>query len=64
MRKRPRIKSATEDFRTYEPETFTDRDGSIVVMKRCEELVDGRWEPFYVVRKQGCPRPLKIQFLQ
>ena len=53
MRKKPRIRTETEDFRTYEPETFTDKDGSVVTLRMCEELVDGRWEPFYVDREAG-----------
>jgi hypothetical protein len=36
------------DFRTYPPETFDDNGGTIT-MKLCEELVDGRWEPFYSI---------------
>jgi hypothetical protein len=59
MRKKPRIRTETEDFRTYEPETLTSKDGSIVSLRLCEELVDGRWEPFYAIDRSGRPRPLK-----
>lgn len=45
------MKSQTEtaDFRTYKPETVKDRHGNLVRMTLCEELVGGRWEPFYSV---------------
>ena len=36
-------------FRTYEPETVREANGSVVVMQLCEELVGGRWEPFYSI---------------
>ncbi len=45
--RRPRIVSETEDFRIYEKETVCEADGRTVVMHLCEELVEGRWEPFY-----------------
>ena len=64
MRKKPRIRTETEDFRTYEAETFTDKDGCVVTLRMCEELVDGRWEAFYVVERPDRPRPLKIKFLR
>ncbi len=44
-----RIVSGTEDFRTYGNETFHRPDGTTVVMRKCEELVAGRWEPFYSI---------------
>jgi hypothetical protein len=64
MRKKPRIRTETEDFRTYEPETYTDKDGSVVTLRMCEELVDGRWEPFYVIERPDRARPLKLKFLR
>lgn len=34
-------------FRTYEPITVADERGMLVTMQLCEDLVGGRWEPFY-----------------
>ncbi len=45
----PKIVSETEDFRIYERETFHRPDGTMVVMHKCEEIVAGRWEPFYSI---------------
>jgi hypothetical protein len=42
----PRLVSADADFRQYAWEILEDGDGRPVVMRRCEELVEGRWEPF------------------
>jgi hypothetical protein len=39
----------TADFRTYEPFTVTDERGHTQVWTLYEELVEGRWEPFYSV---------------
>jgi hypothetical protein len=64
MRKKPRIRTETEDFRTYEPETFTNKDGCVITLRMCEELVDGRWEPFYVIERPGRARSLKLKFLR
>lgn len=36
-------------FRTYEPITTMREDGTMVTMQLCEDLVEGRWEPFYSV---------------
>ena len=41
-----RIATATADYRTYEPEILDDGDGEPVVVRLCEELVEGRWEAF------------------
>ncbi len=32
-------------------ETFIRENGAAVSMWLCEELVEGRWEPFYAVKK-------------
>ena len=32
-------------------ETFLREDGKAVSMWLCEELVEGRWEPFYAVKQ-------------
>ncbi len=32
-------------------ETFIREDGKAVSMWLCEELVEGRWEPFYAVKQ-------------
>jgi hypothetical protein len=64
MRKKPRIRTETEDFRTYEPETFTNKDGCVITLRMCEELVDGRWEPFYVIERPGRARSLRLKFLR
>lgn len=41
------LATATADFRTYEPEIQDDGNGfAPTVTRLCEELVDGRWEPF------------------
>lgn len=47
--KRPSIVHFTPDFRIYEKETIRERNGRTVVMHLCEELVEGRWEPFYSI---------------
>jgi hypothetical protein len=47
-----KIEIETADFRTYKPETFTEKDGTMVTMRLCEELVAGRWEPFYLTIKR------------
>lgn len=39
--------TATADFRTYAPEILDDGDGRVRVVRLCEDLVGGRWEPFY-----------------
>ncbi len=49
MRKQPGIASETEDFRQYEQEVIHERDGRTVVMHLCEELIEGRWEPFHAI---------------
>jgi hypothetical protein len=36
-------------FRTYEPYTVTESDGTAVTLQLCEDLVEGRWEPFVSV---------------
>jgi hypothetical protein len=61
MRKKPRIRTETDDFRTYEPEMFTGEDGSVVTLRLCEELVDGRWEPFYAIERTGHSRSSKTK---
>jgi hypothetical protein len=58
MSKKLQLKSATQDFRTYEPEIVIDEDGSTVIMRKCEELVDGRWEPFYAIEKKSSPETI------
>jgi hypothetical protein len=58
MSKKLQLKSATQDFRTYEPEIVIDEDGSTVIMRKCEELVDGRWEPFYAIEKKSFPETI------
>ncbi len=45
----PKIVSETEDFRVYGNETFHRLDGTTVVIRKCEELIAGRWEPFYSI---------------
>lgn len=40
----------TPDFRTYEPEIRKNAKGEMVSMTLCEELVEGRWEPFYSIK--------------
>lgn len=37
----------TADFRTYAPEILDEGDGRVTVTRLCEDLVGGRWEPFY-----------------
>ena len=32
-------------------ETFIREDGKPSVMRLCEELIEGRWEPFYAVKE-------------
>jgi len=39
------------DFRAYPGERVKDRFGNTVNMRLCEELVEGRWESFYSIRK-------------
>ena len=41
---------STPDFRIYPVELVRDRHGRKVWMTLCEELVGGRWEPFYSIR--------------
>lgn len=41
-----RIVKETVDFRMYEPE-WVQGAHSMVLLQLCEELVEGRWEPFY-----------------
>jgi hypothetical protein len=41
----------SSDFRTYPAENVKARDGKLVTMTLCEELVDGRWEAFYSVAR-------------
>lgn len=38
-------------FRVYPPEEVTDRLGRRLRMRLCEELVGGRWEPFWSVMR-------------
>jgi hypothetical protein len=40
----------TADFRKYESETLKDHTGKLVIVTVCEDLVEGRWEPFVSVR--------------
>lgn len=40
-------------FRTYEPIRSTNERGETVVMQLCEDLVEGRWEPFYSTISRG-----------
>ncbi len=51
MKKGRRILIETKDFRIYEPETFVDNAGHLISLRLCEELVEGRWEPFYAIGK-------------
>ena len=51
MVRQNRYKIVTDDFRIYEPETFVDENGLWIVMRKCEELINGRWEPFYIAEK-------------
>ena len=53
MKNRREIETQTADFRTYKPETLVEKDGSKVVVRLCEELIDGRWEPFLAIVKKG-----------
>ena len=40
-------KYSTDDFRTYAPKrTFCAVVNAYIWSQLCEELVDGRWEPF------------------
>jgi hypothetical protein len=47
MERKPRLIKQTADLRIYETENLKGKDGRIVRMHLCEELVEGRWEPFY-----------------
>jgi hypothetical protein len=48
----PQLLTESPDFRTYEPEVVTGPTGEAVTLQLCEELVDGRWEPFYSTRQR------------
>jgi hypothetical protein len=39
------------DFRAYEPQWVTGPHGVRMLIRECEELVDGRWEGFVSIRK-------------
>ena len=39
-----------KDFRAYKPEIVSSST-RIIKMQLCEELVEGRWEPFYTIVK-------------
>jgi len=39
-----------KDFRAYKPEIISTSTRTIK-MQLCEELVEGRWEPFYAIVK-------------
>jgi hypothetical protein len=41
----------TPDFRTYPPIQAKGDGGKVLTMQLCEELVEGRWEPFYSILK-------------
>lgn len=41
----------SDDFRIVSRETAKNAQGETVIMTLCEDLVEGRWEPFYSVRK-------------
>lgn len=43
----------TPTFRIYARERAKDRHGNTVEMQLCEELTDGRWEPFYTLPGPG-----------
>ncbi len=43
-------------FRTWPPESVTRRDGTMMTTIVCEDLVDGRWEPFCSIREHRPPR--------
>jgi hypothetical protein len=47
----PQLLTESPDFRTYQPEVVTGPTGEDITLQLCEELVDGRWEPFYSLRK-------------
>lgn len=42
-----KLRISQKDFRVYEPETVTNAQGKKIQICLCEELVNGRWEPFY-----------------
>jgi hypothetical protein len=42
----PRATYQEPSFRTYPPEWVDGGHGEQVLLQRCEELVEGRWEPF------------------
>lgn len=50
-RQQPEILTETADFRTYEPETVKGPNGKLHTIQLCEELTEGRWEPFYSILK-------------
>jgi len=43
------------DFRAYETQTFKDGLGQKIKMRFCEELVHGRWEPFWSIDGRTLP---------
>lgn len=52
LRKQPKLISETAGCRVYEDEIIHEEDGSTVVKHLCEELIDGRWEGFYIEVKR------------
>lgn len=42
----------SKDFRTHKPEWVGDRYGNKTLLRVCEELIEGRWEPFVSILKE------------
>lgn len=42
----------SKDFRNYKPEWVKDRYGNKTLLRICEELIGGRWEPFLSIIKE------------
>ena len=49
--RRPALVLGEPDFRMYAAEVVQGAKGELVRMQLCEELVEGRWEPFYAMSK-------------
>jgi len=46
-----RLATDQPDFQAYEPRWVSGPHGTRVLIRECEELVDGRWEGFVAIRK-------------
>jgi hypothetical protein len=47
----PTYDTISDCYRTHKPEWVTGKDGRKMRIQICEELIEGRWEPYVTIRR-------------